>query len=359
MPIKGKIEVFTRQSVTGWIAAYGELAEKPRLELLLDGKPLATVTADELRPDVAARGFGDGRCQFQIALPSALSDDAAARLQLRIVGSDMLLELPRIGPRKLPAPAAEPGPASPVFIVGSPRSGTSVLANALAKTGYHGFAEGNLLGLSQMIEQRVNWYFDANDSTSPGTLLATIGKAALQAELFAVFKATLDRLNPQHPWFDKTGNPEMVLLLPRVIEAWPNSRVIFARRRGIENVLSRLRKFPERNFAYHCQDWANNMRAWRTTREKLAPARITEVDQREILDDPDAVGSRLATLLGLDERRRSSIVRAFRVDRAQESFPGSAGQTVSLEETGWTEEQKRTFQTMCEEEMHRFNYAYP
>ncbi len=42
-----------------------------------------------------------------------------------------------------------PQPAAPLFIVGSPRSGTSVLVDAAFAAGFKGFREGNLLGLLQ------------------------------------------------------------------------------------------------------------------------------------------------------------------------------------------------------------------
>jgi Sulfotransferase family len=348
MRIGGKVEVFTRRSVSGWLAVFGESDERPRLELLLDGISVASATAEEFRQDVATKDLGDGMCQFQITLPEALTDEEADRLRLRIVGSEVLLELPRPAlhdPNRALATAITM--ASPVFIVGSPRSGTSALTRALTAAGYHGFEEGNLLGLSQIVEQQVDWYFEANDATSPGTLLGNVNQTALKARFFAVFKQILDRLNPQEPWFDKTGNPETIMMLPRVMQAWPNSCVIFARRRGIENVISRLAKFPERDFTYHCQDWANNMRAWRTTSERLDQARILEVDQRQMLETPEIVGSKLGKLLGLTE---------LRTERPQENFPGSASRSTRISESGWSGEEIELFQAICGEEMVWYGY---
>jgi hypothetical protein len=304
--------------------------------------------------------LGDGLCQFQITLADALTDDEAERVRLRIASSELFLELPRPVRRTGHAVAGTTdGPASPVFIVGSPRSGTSVLTRALTVAGYSGFEEGNLLGLSQIIDQQVDWYYGANDSTSPGTLLGNVSQHALKAQLFSVFQDVLERLNPVDPWFDKTGNPEAILLLPRIMQAWPGCRAIFAKRRGIENVLSRMTKFPERDFAYHCQDWAANMRAWRTTRGQLDSSRIVEVDQRETLGAPAAVSARLAALLRLPTNDQSALERTFQVERPQESFPGSAARTTSLAETGWSEEQMKTFEALCGEEMRDFGYGYP
>ena len=357
MRIGGKVEVFTRRSVSGWLAVFGEPDERPRLELLLDGISVASATAGEFRQDVATKGLGDGMCQFQITLPEALTDEEADRVRLRIVGSEVLLELPRPALHRANKPVSAANTmASPVFIVGSPRSGTSVLTRALTAAGYHGFEEGNLLGLSQIVEQQVDWYFEANDAISPGTLLGNVNQTALKVRFFAVFKEVLERLNPRAPWFDKTGNPETIMMLPRIMEAWPNSRIIFARRRGIENVMSRLTKFPERDFAYHCQDWANNMRAWRTTSEQLDQARILEVDQRQMLETPEIVGGRLGGLLGLTDIQQGTVIRVLRTERPQENFPGSASRTAGILESGWSREQIEIFRAICGEEMVWFGY---
>jgi hypothetical protein len=360
VPLKGKIEVFNRRYLSGWIAEFGDRQIKPRLELLLDGEVILSTPANELREDVQRVGFGDGLCEYQMMLPEALTAHEMARVKLRIAESDLYLELPRAVERQCAGAAkATTDVASPVFIVGSPRSGTSILTRALATAGYHGFQEGNLLGLGQVIDRDVDWFFDANNTTSHATLLANVNRTALKADLFLALKQTIDNLNPVSPWFDKTGNPETILLLPRIMEAWPNSRVIFAKRRGVENVISRLQKFPDFDFRYHCKDWAANMRAWRETRGSLDQARITEVDQNEILVSPDVVAARLGAFLGLSSERSALAERTLRIERPQETSPGSAARAIRATDTHWTDEQRLTFETLCGEEMQVYGYSYP
>jgi hypothetical protein len=287
MQVGGKIEAFTEQSVMGWIAIYGTSEMKPRLELLLDATVLAVADASGYRPDVADKGFGDGRVQFKLDFPAdrTLTAEEKSRLRLRFAGSDIYLELP-FKPTNAVRSASFSGEqtAYPVLIVGSPRSGTSVLAQAMLRAGYHGFEEGNLLGLGEFLNQRIDWYFNEIDASNQLTLLGTTNRDALKNKILDVLVGEVENSNRKIPWFDKTGNPETILLLPYLMERWPNSRAIFSRRRGIENIMSRMVKFPNRDFDYHCKDWAANMQAWRSVSNRLDPSRIIEIDQNELLD---------------------------------------------------------------------------
>jgi hypothetical protein len=358
--IKGKVELFSSRVVSGWFAELADVSAKPKLEIVLNNAVIASGVADQPRPDVRDRGHGDGLCEFKIRLPQGLSADELSRLRLRVGGSNLYLALP---PRSDLTKAEDPGPstgpcaASPVFIVGSPRSGTSALTRGMLAAGYHGYAEGNLLGLSQFIDAPVSSYFKSYEPIAPRTLLGQLDCELLRQRLFDVFKNVLDDFNPVSPWFDKTGNPETINMLPRIMTAWPSSRVIFTRRRGVENVLSRMSKFPERNFSYHCDDWAANMRAWRIVREQLDRDRITEVDQRELTETPDVVSARLQELLTLTPAAAEAMSEAFRSQRPQETFEGSSRRAVGLRETGWDEARIKLFREKCGAEMQAYAYA--
>ena len=357
MGIKGKVEIFTPRTIVGWLAILGDCLERPQLEALLDGVVLATATADEYRQDVASKGLGDGRCQFRIIFPNALNSEEMKRLRLRIVASEVFLELPRLMVRQerilLPATSGVP---SPIFIVGSPRSGTTVLACALASVGYHGFGEGNFIGLSQVVDQQVDLYLVRRNINNTDHLLGNVNIPDLKNRLFFVFKEILEQLNPQEPWFDKTGNPETILILPRIMDAWPCSKVIFAKRHGVENVVSRLIKFPKYDFAYHCRDWANNMRAWRMMRGQLDPSRIVELEQKDFVEAPDIVAEKLAAFLEFSDEKKRIVENIFRTERPQESFPGGAAKKLRIRNAGWTPEQVKIFDKLCGEEMNFFGY---
>ena len=246
---------------------------------------------------------------------------------------------------------------SPVFIVGSPRSGTSALVDVLWHVGYHGFGEGNFLPLLHHIEFHVDKYFGWFPDTDPDVMLANIDQRDLKRRIFESFRTVVNDLNPKDPWFDKTGNPEMTAAIPILRQLWPGSVFVFAKRRGIENVISRVKKFPGESFEYHCSDWATNMAVWRHIRQQLPPGCFIEVDQRDMIQQPERTAPSLCAFLDVDECAVPGACNVMSTPGPQESGKGSASKTLSLAESGWTVEQTETFLKHCETEMNEFGYT--
>ena len=256
------------------------------------------------------------------------------------------------GPSSTPSEAA-----SPLFIVGSPRSGTSALVDALFAGGYKGFREGNLLGLLKPLYDQIDEFFCRPFAANERTLVGNARRDIIRRGVREIFKRELEELNDKTPWLDKTGNPETILVVPALIEMWPNCRIIFARRRAIENIQSRLKKFPEREFTYHCRDWARNMSAWRRVREGLDAWRYIEVDQRDMVVKPDAVAQAIASMLRLDEKARGKIEAKLRTARAQQTAPGTTERVTSVSETSWTPAEIAEFMKICGPEMEAYGYS--
>src|ERR1700753_848585 len=96
----------------------------------------------------------------------------------------------------------------PVFIVGSPRSGTSILVDGLLSVGYDGFREGMFLSIAHHINQLIDRQFSLFSGDQ--NLISAIDKSLLKERIFATLKQVVEELNPVAPWFDKTGNPDMI-----------------------------------------------------------------------------------------------------------------------------------------------------
>lgn len=249
-------------------------------------------------------------------------------------------------------------PRSPVFIIGSPRSGTSILVDLMLAAGYRGYREGMFLSLMTGVQHLVDRHFAT--FAAPGSnqvLVSVLDQRTFKHRLFDVFRAVTDEQNPVAPWFDKTGNPEMIEAIPILRELWPEAVFIFARRRGIENISSRMKKFPEHSFEYHCRDWAKNMATWRRIRGELPAELRREVDQQDMIQRPEVVVDDLMAFLGLEPARRDDMVNTLRLNRPQQTEQGSAARIRSLISTGWSPQQAETFLKVCEEEMNAYGYS--
>ncbi len=250
-----------------------------------------------------------------------------------------------------------PAFASPVFIVGSPRSGTSMLAHVLLTIGYSGFREGNLFGLLHTLQTAIDQYFVWFGTDNEEVLMSRIDRDGLKREVAQIFRGALDQQHPIPPWFDKSGNPEVIELIPVLLDLWPGARFIFAKRRAIENVTSRLSKFPEHSFEYHLQDWARNMNAWRTIRHVLPESARIEIDQQDMLRDPDDTAARIAGLVGLAPARVGEVATLLREERPQETGFGSSERVLSLEDTGWSDADVALFDRHCAAELKAYGYS--
>ena len=149
----------------------------------------------------------------------------------------------------------------------------------------------------------------------------------------------------------------MIRAIPTLRRLWPNSVFIFAKRRAIENVVSRIKKFPRRDFEYHCADWARNMAAWREIRPTLHTGTYLEVDQQDLIRNTEAISAKISELLQLAEGKSQILARAFKSARPQETSKGSALQTYPLDSVGWSEAQLAIFKKHCEPEMQAYGYG--
>ncbi len=248
-------------------------------------------------------------------------------------------------------------PRYPVFIVGSARSGTSALVDGLMSVDYHGYREGTLLSLISKISLLTDQHFKVFGTGKKRNMLVSVDKEKFKGSLFEVFKQTASELNPTPPWLDKTGSPEMIRSLPEILKLWPDAAIIFAKRRGIENVLSRVKKFPAHDFDHHCRSWAANMTAWRRLRPHLSKDCYVEIDQQDMIQQPDKVAEALAKLLHLSVAQQQRIASTFQSKRPQQTEKGSATRIYSLQTSGFSDEQAAMFLSLCKEEMDAFGYS--
>jgi len=264
------------------------------------------------------------------------------------------------GPRLQASANSSPRRSSPVFVLGNVRSGTTAIGNALQTAGYPGWTEGHIFPLLHDLQKKIDWWMDHEAPFMGGGWgIDFLDPHALQSVLVGYFEELYLSHHLSTNWVDKTPGPEMIEAAPFLQSLWPQAKFIFCHRRGIENVKSQLRRFNEEpgvnlGFEEACKIWARSMELWADVRNSLEKAYI-ELDQAEMANNPADVARKIAGLLGLSSGAASAVLRAI-----TESMPERTASTFapeSLDETGWTDEQKAFFVSACGATMQKFGYT--
>jgi hypothetical protein len=356
--IQGFVDLLTPTRVAGWAMESSTPGEPLKICVLFDGKELVTVRADLFRQDLKEAGIGDGAHGFRATFAGPLPADAATRIEvcaLDDTGRTKTLEF-RHQIRPLKFVPARDNESAPVFILGSPRSGTSAMAAALrAGTRYRGFNEGHLLQLLPALLGAVSQHYqELGVALEQDTMLATLPQPYIEAQIGQMF-LEITRARYETPyWIDKTPSNAMIQAAPLFAALWPKARFIFMMRRGIENVASRLRKFQQLDFEAHCRSWADAMLLWSKVRNDLTD-RYLEVDQLTMAREPAKTGEKLARLLDLNEVEIGKV-SAELASRRPEQTGGSADEVLSLTRTGWSDHNQLLFRQICGPMMQLYRY---
>jgi tetratricopeptide (TPR) repeat protein len=197
------------------------------------------------------------------------------------------------------APTAE---QSPIFIVGFPRSGTTLLEQMLdAHPGLRSMDERAFLQnvITKMQEGNKRKYPDDLGSLGAGDL------QELREVYWTCVKSVLE-LQPGERLVDK--NPLNILRLPIIHRMFPNARIILALRHPGDVLLSNyMQCFYAPTYQILCSSferlargYANAMDFW-TAHANLFEARILELRYEDLLDNPAAEIDRLVEHLGLSD----------------------------------------------------------
>lgn len=365
MAVTGFVEYAGINRVSGW--AYDSSAPSARLEVTvrIGDEFYASGVADIERHDLVLAGIGDGKHGFAIDLSETqVSPEEAAALEIHAISGVEVVRIARVHAK--PAPIAdlksEPlMPTSdasqfPVFILGPARSGTSAITLALLESGsFIGTGEGHLMSLAQRLLSEIDQQY-RRAGADENTTLARVSPDAFQNLIRRAFVRLATELFPTPRWLDKTPTVEMVRAAVLMQALWPNARFLFMRRRVIENVLSRRRKFPGDSTESHYSDWAAVMAAWLEVRAQLSSAAL-EIDHRDLVLDPDAVASSIAGFLELPQAaaaRFGRYLRASRPEQTDENF----GATYSLQHLGLEPQDAARLIEVCDPLMTAFGYGY-
>lgn len=249
---------------------------------------------------------------------------------------------------------------SPIFITGSVRSGTSIVAEGLIKgAGIPGYTEGCFIDIFGIFIRAITTRYKNRESQ----MLAS--DIMLKYVPFDEFKKSYSEwffdLYKKYSIFegvfvDKTPTIEVVSSCNDILENIPNSKFIIMKRRPIENIESRLRKFSNFTFEHHCVVWVEIMNEISNLEKTLPKNKFIIIDQYDVSKKPEEIASQIGIFLNLDFNQIEKMKNIF-IKSRPENTGGNEDNVKSLEETGWTESQKKFFLDTCGPVCERFGWS--
>lgn len=196
------------------------------------------------------------------------------------------------------ASGMEPDTATPVFIVGMHRSGTTLLEQLLD-------GHSNVRGVGELYDFTSQMRY-ATDHHCRGVIDATIVERAPRVDFSAVgagyLKGMQWRLGAERYFTDKL--PSNFLNLGFICRALPQAKILHMVRDPVETCFSNLRElFSDANpYSYDQIELAEYYKLYRQLMShwhQVWPGRILDVDYAELTRDPEAVLRKVTAFCGL------------------------------------------------------------
>lgn len=314
--------------------------------------------------DVAANQpelIGADACRFKFAIT------VAATPRAQVVGVYAVDERGQLSPfadilLSQPLPRDESVLSGPVFVVGSPRSGTTILGNTIRYSlGLTGFDESHVMPLLTHLRNAAKAFYEsphyAQMQATNGTMISRVPLTLVESGLAQLFRDLYAALHGNNAFVDKNPGPDMLRAAPWLLLAWPNARFVFAKRRAIENLVSRQRKFgfDAKNFRTHCKDWSETMMLGLRVRTLIQDSQWIEIEQQDVAHDHEAVAERLASFLGLPDR--APQFAHYIATHTPQKTTSDSWKTLNLSKVGWDEGSISIFQEECMPMMNAWGYT--
>jgi len=234
-----------------------------------------------------------------------------------------------------------------LYILGSTRSGTSALRNALSKTRYRGFGEGHLVPILDDLVRTVRTHrIDGLGARTPGNGLSELRENVLIRHLFHGYEGYLEAVLESRTIMDKTPTITPIRFAPDLNRFHQAPRFIHCARRHVDNIQSKLKKFPERTIEQHSQEWAACNAAWLEVQKQLGDNCLS-FDFYDLVTDQAGTSQRIAAYLGLDEDETAAMTEYLISQRPQGTSDRDLTRFLKLSEMDWTDEEKAVFVEIC------------
>ena len=336
----GRIEMLSTEFAIGW-ASVSAANHHAHVFAMVGSEIIGFGPANISRPDLdRARQEGQlNAYAFILVFDRPVNSEQTQSIKIFIAGQ--AAAIPEAKQVKI-----DRSPTLRLFVMGSPRSGTSQLGQTLAQVlSLPWLGEGHGAPLFASAADALAGDIDDKNGISRFMALQDFRQIAIEAAKKAYFY-----LHGSASFIDKTPGIKMISAAPFLNQCFPGSRFIFLRRNPVNNIMSRMAKFGG-SFDNHCMDWTGAMNAWLKVRSLLP--HFVEIQQEDMLQSPDQVGKVLAEYIGLPEIA-DRISQSIKKDSLERTGAGDGG-TDQLR-AAWTPEQSATFEKICRPVMRTFGY---
>ncbi|MBT42252.1 MAG: hypothetical protein CMF12_06970 [Idiomarina sp.] len=253
-------------------------------------------------------------------------------------------------------------PTQAIFVTGSPRSGTTAMGNALQRAFNHKVhGEAHLADMMAQIDSYSQQALIKSPAyNNEGTLINQLNAADIQMNTVLMIRGIHEQFYGKDLVLDKTPGGPNINALWLMLKAYPEAKIIYCQRRGLENVISRLKKFPDVSFEGHCKQWRQSLRLWNAAKQSVSVAMkhqdwFYRVEQLLVARAPEETTNTIGNWLALTSAQQKRMSAYLKQQSPQQSSDFKAA--VDLDKLDWTAEQKSVFLKICGPEMKNQGYS--
>jgi Sulfotransferase family len=240
-----------------------------------------------------------------------------------------------------------------VFILGAPRSGTSIMFLCMRKVfGLPGRGESHVMPVFHRMLKEMDQHKERL-KRHPNALANELDPAAFRESLAAFLRGFYGRHYPDGSWVDKTPGAENILAAEVIKHAFPAARLVVTKRTGIEMVQSYRSKFNA-GMEAACRSWAGAMQALLWAQEHARDLLV--IDQHDLTNSPQAVAEALCAHLG-QPGRADELARFFLETRTEQRSSHDWRKRLTLADVDWSAQDRAIFLEHCAEPMRRLGYS--